>query len=192
MIDETAIRARYVAVKDQLDERGHRLFVAAEKVAAGYLGAAAVSRATGVAHSTIIRGTKNLLAAPAATERVRRTLYHGYPCRKRLLDHVRKAQWISMARRLSAGGPPNRSHSDHAGISKKNMLESQITAHGSMNSAIKPMQKTTKNGLVESRNMTFSGAITARIAVSTATPARHLKDRRLCVGGSPAAHRCRR
>ena len=72
MIDETAIRARYVAIKDQLDERGRRLFVAAEKVAAGYGGTAAVSRATGVAHSTIIRGVKDLLAAPAVTERVRR------------------------------------------------------------------------------------------------------------------------
>jgi hypothetical protein len=42
MIDETAMRARYVAIKDQLDERGRRLFVAAEKVAAGYGGTAAV------------------------------------------------------------------------------------------------------------------------------------------------------
>ena len=72
MIDETAIRARYVAIKDRLDERGRRLFVAAEKVAAGYGGTAAVSRATGVAHSTIIRGAKELLTVPAATGRVRR------------------------------------------------------------------------------------------------------------------------
>ena len=72
MIDETAIRVRYVAIKDRLDERGRRLFVAAEKVAAGYGGTAAVSRATGVAHNTIIRGAKDLLSAPAASERVRR------------------------------------------------------------------------------------------------------------------------
>jgi Rhodopirellula transposase DDE domain len=72
MIDETAIRARYVAIKDRLDERGRRLFVATEKVAAGYGGTAAVSRATGVAHSTIIRGAKDLLSEPAATKRVRR------------------------------------------------------------------------------------------------------------------------
>ena len=72
MIDETAIRVRYAAIKGRLDERGRRLFVAAEKVAAGYGGTAAVSRATGVAHSTIIRGAKDLLTAPAATERVRR------------------------------------------------------------------------------------------------------------------------
>ena len=57
MIDENAIRARYAAIRDQLDERGRRLFVAAEKAAAGYGGTAAVSRATGVARSTIIRST---------------------------------------------------------------------------------------------------------------------------------------
>jgi hypothetical protein len=62
MIDENAIRARYAAIKDQLDEKGRRLFVAAEKSAAGYGGTAAVSRATGVARSTIIRGSKDLLA----------------------------------------------------------------------------------------------------------------------------------
>ena len=72
MIDENAIGARYGAIKDQLDERGRRLFVAAEKVAAGYGGTAAVSRATGVARSTIVRGAKDLVAAPSATVRVRR------------------------------------------------------------------------------------------------------------------------
>ena len=72
MINETAICARYDAIKDRLDERGRRLFVAAEKIAAGYGGTAAVSRATGVAHSTIIRGAKDLLTVPAALERVRR------------------------------------------------------------------------------------------------------------------------
>ena len=34
MIDENVIRTRYAAIKDQLDERGRRLFVAAEKAAA--------------------------------------------------------------------------------------------------------------------------------------------------------------
>jgi hypothetical protein len=75
---------------------------------------------------------------------------------------AREAQWINMTRRLSAGGPPNRSHSNHPGISKKNMTESQITAHGRMNSAIRPAQKMTMMGPVRSRNMAFSGAITAQ------------------------------
>jgi hypothetical protein len=72
MIDEHAIGARYAAIKDQLDERGRRLFVAAEKAAAGYGGTAAVFRATGVARSTIIRGGKDLLAVSSATLRIRR------------------------------------------------------------------------------------------------------------------------
>jgi hypothetical protein len=72
MIDETAIRARYAAIREQLDERGRRLFVAAEKAAAGYGGTAAVSRATGVARSTIIRGAKDLMTVSPATVRVRR------------------------------------------------------------------------------------------------------------------------
>ncbi len=72
MIDEDGIRTRYLAIKDQLDERGRRLFVAAEKAAAGYGGTAAVFRATGVARSTIIRGAKDLAAASPALSRVRR------------------------------------------------------------------------------------------------------------------------
>ena len=72
MIDEDAIRARYSAVKHQLDERGRRLFAAAEKAAAGYRGTAAVRRATGVARNTIIRGSKDLLTAPSTPVRVRR------------------------------------------------------------------------------------------------------------------------
>jgi len=73
MIDEEAIRTRYAAIKDRLDERGRRLFVAAEKAAAGYGGTAAVYRATGVARSTIIRGAKELVASSSSSGRVRRT-----------------------------------------------------------------------------------------------------------------------
>jgi hypothetical protein len=73
MIDENAIRARYAAIKDHLDERGRRLFVAAEKAAAGYGGTAAVARATGVARSMIIRGAQDLReGASTGTLRVRR------------------------------------------------------------------------------------------------------------------------
>ena len=73
MIDEEAIRTRYAAIKDRLDERGRRLFVGAEKTAAGYGGTAAVYRATGVARSTIIRGAKELVASSSRSGRVRRT-----------------------------------------------------------------------------------------------------------------------
>ena len=73
MIDEEAIRTRYAAIKDRLDERGRRLFVGAEKTAAGYGGTAAVYRATGVARSTIIRGAKELVASSSRSGRMRRT-----------------------------------------------------------------------------------------------------------------------
>ena len=71
MIDETAIRLRYEALRASLDERGRRLFAAAEARAAGIGGVSAVGRATGIARSTIDRGLKEL-DAPATSGRVRR------------------------------------------------------------------------------------------------------------------------
>lgn len=49
MIDENAIRERWEAVGSNLDERGRRLFAAAEVRAAVRAGLAAVSRITGLA-----------------------------------------------------------------------------------------------------------------------------------------------
>ena len=72
MIDETAIRQRYDLVRAQLDERGRRLFAAAEVRASGYGGLAAVSRATGLARSTIGRGLKDLALPALAPGQVRR------------------------------------------------------------------------------------------------------------------------
>ena len=60
MIDEVAIRLRFEAVAPFLDERGRRLTAASEALAAGRGGIAAVSRATGIAASTIGRGLKEL------------------------------------------------------------------------------------------------------------------------------------
>ena len=60
MIDGDAIRQRYEALSDCLDERGRRRFAAAEAKTAGYGGIAAVSRVTGLAPSTIGRGLKEL------------------------------------------------------------------------------------------------------------------------------------
>lgn len=59
MIDETAIRLRYEALRGGLDERGRRLFPAAEACAAGFGGVAAVAR------STINRGLRDLAASVA-------------------------------------------------------------------------------------------------------------------------------
>lgn len=72
MIDEDAIRQRFEALRDQLDERGRRLFAAAEVRAAGYGGLAAVARATGFARSTLGRGLKELDQPPLPGGRLRR------------------------------------------------------------------------------------------------------------------------
>jgi len=75
VIDEAAIKLRYDALDPLLDERGRRRFAAAEAMAAGLGGIAAVSRITGIARSTIGRGLAELRgeAAPdAPTDRVRR------------------------------------------------------------------------------------------------------------------------
>jgi hypothetical protein len=56
MIDVDAIRQRYEALSGCLDERGRRLFAAAEAKTAGSGGIAAVARVTGLAPSTIGRG----------------------------------------------------------------------------------------------------------------------------------------
>ena len=61
MIDIDGVRARFSELSAHLDERGRRLLAASEARAAGYGGIAAVSRATGLAASTIGRGLKDLV-----------------------------------------------------------------------------------------------------------------------------------
>ena len=55
-----------------MDERGRRLYAAAEVRAIGYGGLAAVARATGMSRGTIGRGLKDLDHAPLPSGRVRR------------------------------------------------------------------------------------------------------------------------
>ena len=64
MIDEGAIRLRWDAVGSQLDERGRRLFAAAEVRSGGRGSLAIVSKITGLACSTINRGKQDLDAQP--------------------------------------------------------------------------------------------------------------------------------
>jgi Rhodopirellula transposase DDE domain len=73
MIDIAIITARFDALARFLNERDRRLFAASEARAAGRGGIAAVSRATGIARSTIGRGLDDLQsgAVPSST-RVRR------------------------------------------------------------------------------------------------------------------------
>jgi hypothetical protein len=72
MIDEDAIRYRWETVGRTLDERGRRLFAAAEVRAAGWGSLAVVSRITGLARSTINRGEDDLDAGAPADGRARR------------------------------------------------------------------------------------------------------------------------
>jgi len=73
MIDEDAIRYRWETVGSKLDERGRRMFAAAEVRTAGWGGLAIVSGISGLARSTINRGEDDLDAEPLAKGRVRRT-----------------------------------------------------------------------------------------------------------------------
>jgi|SRR5271169_4186475 len=70
-----AIQKRYTDMSSVLDERGRRLFAAAEARAFGRGGSYVVEQATGIARSTINRGIAELKAnAPnaPATGRIRR------------------------------------------------------------------------------------------------------------------------
>lgn len=73
MIDQEQIHGRFTAMAPHLDERSRRLLAATEARAAGYGGITAVSQATGVAPSTIVRGLRDLtVEPPLAPGRVRR------------------------------------------------------------------------------------------------------------------------
>src|SRR3974390_1595500 len=72
MIDEAAIRLRWDAVGSRLDDRGRRLFAAAEVRSAGRGGLVIVSKITGLARSTINRGKQDLDAQPLPKGQVRR------------------------------------------------------------------------------------------------------------------------
>jgi hypothetical protein len=60
MVDGELIRQRWALFGSKLDERGRRLFAAAEAKTAGRGGGAAVSAITGIARSTIGRGLHDL------------------------------------------------------------------------------------------------------------------------------------
>ena len=73
MIDSDSIEERFASLSPHLDERGRRLTAAAEAAAAGRGGIAAVSRATGIAVSTIGRGLSDLSGdTPLEAGRIRR------------------------------------------------------------------------------------------------------------------------
>jgi len=74
MVDEGAIRERWLIVRDELDERGRRMWAAAEARSHGRGGIAAVVRATGVSEATVRRGIAEVQGGQRAPEgRVRRS-----------------------------------------------------------------------------------------------------------------------
>ena len=79
MIDEDGIRQRWEAIGCKLDERGRRLFAAAEVEAAGYGALAIASKITGIARSTINRGEDDLGEGPLPDGRIRRKGGGGKP-----------------------------------------------------------------------------------------------------------------
>jgi hypothetical protein len=73
VIDESAIRQRFETLRPVFDERSRRRFAAAEALAAGRGGIAAVARATGIAPSTIGRALREVRSGEALDAgRVRR------------------------------------------------------------------------------------------------------------------------
>ncbi|MCA1700826.1 MAG: ISAzo13 family transposase [Actinobacteria bacterium] len=73
LVDESGIRERWLIVRDELDERGRRMWAAAEARSHRWGGIAAVVRATGISETTVRRGIAEVESgerAPAG--RVRR------------------------------------------------------------------------------------------------------------------------
>lgn len=71
MTSEALIRKKFRALKATMDERMTRLWAGAEAEAMGHGGLAAVSRATGLAISTIQKGRNELRAGAKADDLVR-------------------------------------------------------------------------------------------------------------------------
>jgi hypothetical protein len=72
---EPAIKAKYEALKSEVDERARRLWAATEALSLGHGGVATVARATGLAASTVRLGKKELTSpsqAPDSPRRLRR------------------------------------------------------------------------------------------------------------------------
>jgi hypothetical protein len=105
---EATLVEKYATVCGVLDERGRRLWAAAESRAIGYGGDAVVSAATGLARATIRGGRAEIEAGVEATDRVRRPgagrprLQKGQPgleeALERLVDPVTRGDPMSPLR----------------------------------------------------------------------------------------------
>lgn len=113
MIDEQGIRYRWETVGRNLDERGRRLFAAAEVRSAGHGALKIVSEITGLARSTINRGEDDLDGGPLDHGGIRRKVagrksvaekYPGLvPALQKIVDPVtrgcpeRALTWVSLS-----------------------------------------------------------------------------------------------
>lgn len=69
---ESTIVRKYAAVSSELNERGRRLWAAAESIEIGYGGVALVSSATGLSRTTIRIGCQEIERGVTSSERIRR------------------------------------------------------------------------------------------------------------------------
>ncbi len=70
---EASLVEKYVAIEPVLNERGRRLWAAAESRAIGYGGDSVVSSATGLSHITIRAGRREIEAGVETSEHLRRS-----------------------------------------------------------------------------------------------------------------------
>ena len=104
MIDEAAIRARFLAVASLFDERARRLLAGSEALAIGRGGVAAVARATGLARTTVARGVADVQAGETvALGRIRRAGAGRPPIEKR--DPTLRADLEALIEPTSRGDP---------------------------------------------------------------------------------------
>jgi hypothetical protein len=118
MIDEDAIRYRWETVGRHLDERGRRLFAAAEVRTAGWGGLAVVSQITGLARSTINRGEDDIDAGPLPEGRQARRAGGGRKAVSERDAGLVPAAWFQRCR-ASWSRPRWVTQNDHCGGSRR-------------------------------------------------------------------------
>lgn len=103
---EQAIKAKYEALKPELDERARRVWAATEARSLGHGGVATVARATGLAESTIRLGKQALTSVPHARDAPRRLRRHGAGRKPRTAQDQQLLQAVDALVEPTARGDP--------------------------------------------------------------------------------------
>ena len=103
---EQAIKAKYEALKPELDERARRVWAATEARSLGHGGVATVARATGLAESTIRLGKQALTSVPHASDAPRRMRRHGAGRKPRTAQDQQLLQAVDALVEPTARGDP--------------------------------------------------------------------------------------